>query len=84
MACNLRELDDPFLKTGIMIVDFHVVETLKDDIDNLKIMESENEMTDDRCLYSIRGILSFPELPMLLSLSILFSISIGEKYTLLI
>ena len=39
-------------------------------------------MTDDRCLNSVGGISSFPALPLLLSLSLIFFISFGEKNTL--
>ena len=42
-----------------MIADFHTVGTLED-IDKLKIIDTGNEMTDDRSLNNVGGILSFP------------------------
>ena len=42
-----------------MIADFHIVGSLEDDIDQLKIRESQNEMTDDRCLHNVGVILSY-------------------------
>ena len=64
-----------------MIANFNIVGTMKDSIDKFKIIESRNKVTDDRCLNSREGILPCP---LLLNLSIIFFISIGEKYTLLI
>ena len=75
-----RSLDEPFLKTRVTITDLNIFGTLEDDIDKLKIIVSGNEMADDKCLNIAEGILSFPALPLLLSLSIIFLIvNWGEK-----